>query len=308
MAYLVFTTNGEEFDRRELTGPTVIGRAPDCSISVHDILLSRHHCKIEPSTTHGQQTWTLVDLHSKNGTQLRGTKIAKHVLHEGDELRIGRTRMTFMAGKFVGGKAVRKRAVVRAQDPKEALAGTVTGMVVCEPGESGVFPGLPTPKPRPADPSSYVRDDVYGMINQIISSSWDSVMEANSQPIRMQRARPIPMPGVTKASHDAAKPKPRVSFALQAEDRRAVEEIVVVSPRQRKTVRKRRWMYASASVMLLVIGFVIWQVVAKLGSVNAAPPPPAAVQTIKVDESAAQVASDEGEEVEITFECEDVED
>jgi hypothetical protein len=116
------------------------------------------------------------------------------------------------------------------------------------------------------------------------------------------------MPGVTKASHDAAKPKPRVSFALQAEDRRAVEEIVVVSPPQRKTVRKRRWVYASASVMLLVMGLVIWQVVAKLGSVNAAPPPPAAVQTIKVDESAAQVASDEGEEVEITFECEDVED
>src|SRR5688572_16286001 len=193
MAYLIFTANGEEFDRRELTGRVVIGRAPDCAISVHDIILSRHHCRIEIGKSQdGGDAWVITDLHSKNGTFLRGHKIERHVMRDGDELRIGRTRLTFMAGAFVAPRFARRTAVVRAVDPVDALAGTVDGMVMCEPGESGVFPGMPQPKPRPADPSAYARDNVYGMINDIISSSWDSVMAQNSQPVRMQRAMPVP--------------------------------------------------------------------------------------------------------------------
>jgi predicted component of type VI protein secretion system len=217
MAYLIFTTNGEETDRRELLGSIVIGRAPDCDVSIHDIILSRHHCRIEPINEEGQQRWSLTDLHSKNGTHLRGVKIERRTLVEGDELRIGRTRLTFRAGAFVPGAKPRPRAVVRAADPSEALAGTISGMVVCEPGETQTHPHLPSPKPRPADPSAYMRDDVYGMINEIISSSWDSVMAQNSQPIRMQRA--MPTPAATKAGRGGVQPKPRVSFALQASHR-----------------------------------------------------------------------------------------
>src|SRR5688500_10804495 len=115
MAYLIFTANGEEFDRRELTRAIVIGRAPDCDASVHDIVLSRHHCKIEPGASEsGQPVWIVTDLHSKNGTFLRGQKIETHTLKDGEELRIGRTRLTFMAGAFAPGREIRKRAVMRA--------------------------------------------------------------------------------------------------------------------------------------------------------------------------------------------------
>ena len=214
MAYLIFTANGEEYDRRELRGPLVVGRAPDCDVSIHDIILSRHHCRIEPRDEGGEQQWLITDLHSKNGTFLRGKQVERHALTEGDELRVGRTRLTFKAGAFVPAAKVRKPAVTRAADPSEALAGTVTGMVVCEPGEVQSHPGLPTPKPRPADPSAYARDDVYGMINEIISSSWDSVMAQNSEPIRRERV--MPSAAVTKAVRGSVQPKPRVSFALQA--------------------------------------------------------------------------------------------
>jgi hypothetical protein len=56
------------------------------------------------------------------------------------------------------------------------------------------------------------------MINEIVSSSWDSVQAQASQPTRMQRATPVP--GVTTAASGPVRPKPRVSFALQADNRK----------------------------------------------------------------------------------------
>jgi len=44
MPYLIFSANGDEIDRRELSEPVIIGRAPDCTICIRDILLSRKHC------------------------------------------------------------------------------------------------------------------------------------------------------------------------------------------------------------------------------------------------------------------------
>ena len=39
MPFLVASFREEEVTRRELTGPLVIGRSPDCDIVVRDILL-----------------------------------------------------------------------------------------------------------------------------------------------------------------------------------------------------------------------------------------------------------------------------
>ena len=216
MPYVIFTANGEEYDRRELTRPIVLGRAPDCDIAIPDITLSRHHCRLEPSEN--GRSWQLVDLHSKNGTHFLGQKVECHVFRDRDELRIGRTRLTFRAGEFVPTGKVKTRGVIRPTDPHEALAGTVTGMVLCEPGETEKYEGMPVPQPRPSDPMSFQKEDIYGMINEIASSSWDSIQAQASQPTRMQRATPVP--GVTQASRTgaaAARPKPRVAFCLQAE-------------------------------------------------------------------------------------------
>lgn len=227
MAYLIFTANGDEYERRELhpPKPLLIGRAPDCDVAIRDIILSRHHCRIERNEA--GDAWQVVDLHSKNGTQFRGQAIEKHVLRDGDELRIGRSRLTYKSGAFVAaprGAAPKKNtpAIARPVDPHEALAGTVTGMVVCEPGEAEHHQGMPQPKPRPVDPGSYEADGVYDMINEIASSSWDSIQKQASEPTRMQRAMAVP--GVTSANRSAPtagpvsppRPKPRVSFALQA--------------------------------------------------------------------------------------------
>ena len=203
----------------------------------------------------GEDRWAVEDLKSKNGTFLCGNKIERHLLGDGDELRIGRTRVTFKAGAMCR-RRKRGGAVERPVDPSEALAGTVTGMVVCEPGESQTPHGMPSPKPRPADSAAYKSDDVYGMISDIISNSWDSVMAQNSQPVRMQRA--IPAAAVTRAGHTAGRPPARVSFALQAAHREepAVETPSATIKPRRPLSRRRRWVYASATIAATV-AFII---------------------------------------------------
>jgi predicted component of type VI protein secretion system len=260
MAYLIFTANGEEYDRRELKrSPVVIGRAPDCNISVHDILLSRHHCKLELQGDGETAVWVLTDLQSKNGTHFRGRQVNRHELSDGDELRIGRSRLTFKAGVYVPSESARRRAVVRAVDPHEALSGTVSGMVVCEPGETQKHQGMPFPQPRPSDPTSFAKDDVYGMISDIISSSWDSIQAEASQPRRMQRVAPTP--AATKAA--PMKPKPRVSFCLQAEDdgkkssnRPAVPMPAAVQLDAPRRSRRRQVMIAACAVV--AVSLAIW--------------------------------------------------
>jgi hypothetical protein len=283
MAYLIFTANGEEYDRRELRGPTVIGRAPDCQITIHDIILSRHHCRIEPGKG---DDWIVIDLHSKNGTYLLGKKIERHTLIDGEELLIGRTRVTFKSASFVPGvKPPRPRGVPRPTDPSEALAGTVSGMVVCERGETQRVREMPFPQPRPADPSAYVREDVYGMINEIISSSWDSIMEQNAEPVRMQRV--APSPAATKVGRGDIRPKPRVSFCLQANSAPSIAQprpampatverpVTTTATPQLKRRSPRRWAVATSVLVALLLagGVLLWMSKTTPAGAQAAPAP-----------------------------------
>jgi hypothetical protein len=267
MAYLIFTANGEEFDRRELEGPVVLGRAPDCDISVPDIMLSRHHCRLEPAVHDDCEGWRIIDLHSKNGVHLRGRPIkTTHDLHDGDELRLGRTRITYKAGAFVPpAPHVRRRGVIRPADPEEALAGTITGMVLCEPDEVEKQASLPYPQPRPADPDSYADENVYDMIDQIVSSSWDSIMAQNSQPVRMQRS--MPAAAATQAKRGAVRPRPRVSFALQAEHRQEGSEGAPQAKSKsarpplassRRSRRRRSWLLVATGIAGTAAFIALW--------------------------------------------------
>ena len=156
MAWIIVSANDDELDRRELTAPVVIGRASDCEIAVRDILLSRHHCRIEPA---GGHDWRIVDLKSKNGTRVGWQEVTEQVLRNGDHLRMGRTRITYYTTEFEPPPPDRKPKadrIVRPADPHEALSGTVTDFVLVE--EDHPLPHhdihhqtdrtLPEPKPQ----------------------------------------------------------------------------------------------------------------------------------------------------------------
>jgi len=217
MPYLIFSANGDEIDRRELREPVIIGRAPDCTICIRDILLSRKHCALELQN----DAWIVTDLGSRNGTFLAEERVERHILRDGDSLRMGRTWMIFRAGKFVAGKrpdADKPRS--RPVDPNEAMAGTVVGFELLDPGDAEYDEAMPVPQPKPREPRSYEREAA-GMLNEISSNTWDSTHkdEANQLRVKKSAARTV---AASTGARQVVRPKSRVSFDLQAEETKVV--------------------------------------------------------------------------------------
>jgi DNA-binding winged helix-turn-helix (wHTH) protein len=73
-------------------GENAIGREADCAISIDDATVSRRHARV---VVEGQEA-ILEDLGSKNGTWLRGLRVAgPELLKDGDAIRIGSVPMVF---------------------------------------------------------------------------------------------------------------------------------------------------------------------------------------------------------------------
>ncbi len=69
----------------------VIGRMPDCAVSLSDTQVSRHHAEVRP----GRGEYRIIDLGSTNGTLLNGVVVSDHPLTDGDEIVIGNTTIRF---------------------------------------------------------------------------------------------------------------------------------------------------------------------------------------------------------------------
>jgi DNA-binding winged helix-turn-helix (wHTH) protein len=73
-------------------GENVLGREAGAAVSIDDATVSRHHARI--LIDRGRVV--IEDLGSKNGTWLRGTRIAgSQTLADGDQIRVGSVPMTF---------------------------------------------------------------------------------------------------------------------------------------------------------------------------------------------------------------------
>jgi hypothetical protein len=83
--------NGERYVLDENT--VVLGRLPDCDITLNDTNVSRHHAEIRPAGT----GFVLVDLGSTNGSKVNGVRVAQRELVDGDELGFGNIRLVFQA-------------------------------------------------------------------------------------------------------------------------------------------------------------------------------------------------------------------
>jgi hypothetical protein len=87
-------------ERYPLLGPlTVIGRDPSADIILDDPGISRRHSEIRVTNDGPHLVTSIRDLASTNGTFVNGERVATIRLEDGDRLTIGRTAMTFRAGK-----------------------------------------------------------------------------------------------------------------------------------------------------------------------------------------------------------------
>ena len=73
-------------------GENVVGRASDARVCIDHARVSRHHARIDVA----DRRVLLQDLDSRNGTFLRGQRIAEPVeLSDGDEIVIGPVLLVF---------------------------------------------------------------------------------------------------------------------------------------------------------------------------------------------------------------------
>ena len=72
---------------------TRIGRSPDCEIFLDDVTVSRNHAVLVAR----DGKFIVEDQGSLNGTFVNRKRIDRVTLHEGDELQVGKYRMTFIA-------------------------------------------------------------------------------------------------------------------------------------------------------------------------------------------------------------------
>lgn len=82
---------GESF--RPAGERTRIGRSPDCDVFLDDVTVSRNHAVLIEE----DGAFFVEDQGSLNGTFVNRKRIDRAPLQEGDELQIGKYRMTFIA-------------------------------------------------------------------------------------------------------------------------------------------------------------------------------------------------------------------
>lgn len=73
--------------------PIVLGRQPDCDLTLNDANVSRRHAEIRPV----RDGFVLTDLGSTNGSRINGVLVTERALRDGDELTFGGTRLIFQA-------------------------------------------------------------------------------------------------------------------------------------------------------------------------------------------------------------------
>jgi hypothetical protein len=73
--------------------PAVIGRLPDCAVSLTDAQVSRRHAEVRPAG----EGFAVADLGSMNGTTVNGVAVREQALQDGDEIGVGSTTIRFEA-------------------------------------------------------------------------------------------------------------------------------------------------------------------------------------------------------------------
>jgi hypothetical protein len=73
-------------------GTTTIGRSPDCPVFLDDVTVSRKHAVVSRRQGH----WIIEDQASLNGTFVNRRRVDSAELTDGDEIQIGKYRLTFL--------------------------------------------------------------------------------------------------------------------------------------------------------------------------------------------------------------------
>jgi pSer/pThr/pTyr-binding forkhead associated (FHA) protein len=92
-ALVVRSGGGRAGETFELAGErTTVGRSPDCGIFLDDVTVSRKHAEL----VQRDGAWLIEDGGSLNGTFVNRRRVEAAALEDGDEIQIGKYRLTFL--------------------------------------------------------------------------------------------------------------------------------------------------------------------------------------------------------------------
>lgn len=76
----------------------VIGRSPDCALTLSDPTVSRRHAELRRESGR----WVVADLGSSNGTRVNGWRVRRATVVTGDELMLGGARLVLGGSRAPG--------------------------------------------------------------------------------------------------------------------------------------------------------------------------------------------------------------
>jgi FHA domain len=94
IALVVRSGGGRQGETFPLDGERVeIGRSPDADVFLDDVTVSRSHAQL----VRDDGGYTIEDSGSLNGTYVNRRRVEKATLEDGDEVQIGKYRLTFLS-------------------------------------------------------------------------------------------------------------------------------------------------------------------------------------------------------------------
>ncbi len=94
LSKLVLSTEGKAVAELHLIpGRKVIGRTPDNDLQIDSKFISRHHCQL---VTGSDGTTVIEDLNSTNGILVRGKRMRRYTLRDGDVVAIGQHEILYV--------------------------------------------------------------------------------------------------------------------------------------------------------------------------------------------------------------------
>jgi general secretion pathway protein A len=94
LAKVVLSTEGKAVGELHLApGRKVIGRTPDNDLQIDSRFISRHHCQL---VTGSDGVTVVEDLNSTNGITVRGKRVRRHTLRDGDVVGVGQHEILYV--------------------------------------------------------------------------------------------------------------------------------------------------------------------------------------------------------------------
>jgi hypothetical protein len=94
LAKAVLSTEGKAIGELHLVpGRKVIGRTPDNDLQIDSRFISRHHCQL---VTGSDGVTVIEDLNSTNGITIRGKRVRRHTLRDGDVIGVGQHEILYV--------------------------------------------------------------------------------------------------------------------------------------------------------------------------------------------------------------------